>query len=202
MAVISNLVTQQTPIASGKTGTQVVKLIPGARVFIKAEDTTPAPPVVKMNGTPANLTGWTDLGIVDGLGKLTYTKETKEVRTGMENILRAVYVSQKTGKLEFDLSQLDDVVLENLTGITPSTITPGSIYQYNIGKEDVVTKAILMVLQNKLDGKEMQIYHPGAFINFSIAESGDALVMKGSADLPMFTYGSDVSVIYVHSILR
>jgi hypothetical protein len=201
MAVVTNLATRQDPIASGLTGTQVIKFLPGCRVLIKTKDTTATPPTTKMAGSPsANLSGWTDLGVVDQYAKLTYSKETQEVRTGVDNYLRAVYISQKTGQVEFDLSQVDDVVTQNLTGISPSTITAGSLVQFGIGQEDVVEKALLLVMQNKLDGKEIQIYHPSAFLNFQITQNGDFLVIRGSADFAPFTWQSNSGNIFVKSI--
>lgn len=196
MAVISNLNTQQTPITTGATGAQIQRLIPGPRVYIKTLDATATPVITKSNGTLPS--GWTDLGIVDGNVKVTYQKETKEVRTGIDNVLRYVYVDKKTGKFEFNLSQVDDVVMQQLTGISPSMLT-GSIAQFGIGQEDVVTKALLLVMQNKLDGKEITFYHPAAFLNFGIADSGDAVVVQGTADLPLFTFGA-VQVEYILQI--
>jgi len=191
MAVISNLNTQQTPISTGLSGTQIVRLIPGARVYIKTTDATAAPVTAKSNGVKP--TGWTDLGIVDGNAKVTYTKETKEVRTGIDNVLRYVYTDKKTGNFQFNLSQVDDVVIQQLTGISPSALG-GSIQQFTIGGEEVVTAALLLVLQNKLDGKELQFYHPGAFITFSFQDNADQMQVQGQGDLPLFTYGSNTGI--------
>jgi hypothetical protein len=187
MAVISNLNTRQNPIASGRTGTQVIKFIDAPRVYIKAVDSTPTPITVKSNGTVP--TGYTDLGIVNGKVKITYTKEVKEVRTGLDQILRQTYVGKKTANFEFQLSQFDDVVLEKLSGVTPSVLTAGSIVQFGIGNEDVVQNALLLVVQNKLDGKEIQFYNPDAFISFNIQDAGEETVVVGSGNLPAFAWG-------------
>ena len=188
MAVIVNKNTTQTPITSGLTGTQVVKFIDAPRVYIKAVDSTASPVTVKSNGSTPS--GWTDLGIVDGKVAITYEKELNEVRTGIDNILRASYVRQRTGSFEFSLSQFDDVVLKEVSGITPATVQSGSIMQFSVGGEDVVQRALLLVVQNKLDGKEWQFYHPNAFLSFNIADNGDFTVVRAKGDLPAFTFNA------------
>lgn len=188
MAIIVNKNTTQTPLTSGLTGTQVIKFIDAPRFYIKAKDSTPTPPVAKSNGsTPA---GWTDLGVVEGKARVAYDKELNEIRTGIDNILRVSYVRQRTGTLECVLTQFDDVVIQELSGVTPSVITSGSIVQFAIGGEDVIEKAILLVLQNKIDGKELQFYHPAGNVSFTIEESGDATVVRARVNLPAFVYDS------------
>jgi hypothetical protein len=187
MAVIVNKNTSQTPITSGLTGTQVVKFIDAPRVYIKALDATPLPVTTKSNGSTPS--GWTDLGSVEGKVAIRYEKEIKEVRTGIDQILRQSYVGQKTGSFEFVLAQFDDVVIKELSGLTPSSIQAGSTYQFMIGSEDIIQKALLLVVQNKLDGKEMQFYHPNADISFTIEDSNEQTVVRGRGNLPGFTYG-------------
>lgn len=187
MAVITNLNTTQTPITTGLTGTQLIRMIDAPRVYIKAKDTTAAPVVVKSNGSKPS--GWTDLGIIEGKVRIAYEKERKEVRTGIDQYLRVAYAGTKSGSFEFVLSQFDDVVIKELSGLTASTITSGSIVQFMLGHEDVVERALLLVVQNKLDGKEWQFYHPSAFVSFTIEDSGDATVVRGRADLPAFSFG-------------
>ncbi len=188
MAVITNKNTAQDPVASGRTGTQVVKFFDAPRVYIKTKDSSPTPIVVKSSGTtPA---GYTDLGIVDGKVKVTYSKEITEIRTGVDNILRSSFVRQRTGTFEATLSQLDDVVVENLSGVTPSVLLSGSIVQFALGAEDVIEKALILVIDNKLDGKELQFYAPAAQVSFSFEDSGDFSVIKMTANLPGFTYDS------------
>jgi hypothetical protein len=187
MAVISNLNSRQNPMAAaGLTGTQSTKWLDCPRVYVKAKDSSATPVAVKSNGTVPS--GWTDLGIVSGKAKVTYTKELQEIRTGLDNVLRSQYIRQRTGQLEFSLSQFDDVVLKALSGVTESVIQAGSIYQFGIGTEDVVEKAILLVTQNKLDGKEWQFYNPAAQVTFSIEDNGDETLLKGTAVLPAFTW--------------
>lgn len=189
MAIITNLNSRQTPmVATGSTGTQVVKFIDCPRVYIKDQDANPTPVTTKSNGAlPA---GWTDLGIVDGKVKVQYDKEQKEVRTGLDEILRAVYVGKKTAGFEFNLSQFDEVVIGQLTGLTSSLINSGSAAQFAVGSEDIVQKALLMVLQNKLDGREWQFYCPNAYMTFSMTDSGDTTLVTGKAMLPAFEYNS------------
>jgi hypothetical protein len=196
MAVIVNKNTTQTPIATGLTGAQVVKFIDAPRVYVKAVDSTPTPIVVKSNGSTPS--GYTDLGVVEGKVRVAYDKEIAEVRTGIDQFLRQSYVRQKTGTFEFVLSQFDDVVMKEISGLTPSVITSGSIVQFNVGSEDVISRALLMVVQNKLDGKEQQFYNPAADLSFTIEDSGDATVIRGRADLKGFTFGG-VEQLYVLS---
>lgn len=193
MAVIVNTNTRQNPMTTvGLTGAQVVRFIDGPRIYIKAVDSTPTPVVVKSNGvTP---TGWTDLGIVDGKAKVTYTKSIEEVRTGIDQVLQAEFVNKKTMQMQFNLTQFDDVVLEQLSALTTSTITSGSIVQFPVGQEDVVQRALLVVLQNKLDGKEWQFYSPDAYITFQYSDTGDYTFVQGNADLPLFVWGSSYAL--------
>jgi len=174
---------------AGQTGAQSIRLIPAPRVYVKAADITTAAPVeeyyTKSNGTtPA---GWTDLGIVDGNVAITYAKKTTDVKTGLDNYLRAVYINEKTASATFNLSQFDDVALEKLTGLTASVITSGSVVNFQIGQDDLVQLATLFVVQNKLDGKEWQFYNPSAYLNFSIADVNNATVLKVAAEFPSFT---------------
>jgi len=185
MAITVNKNTTQAGMtAAGRTGVQSIKFIPAPRVYIKAVDTSPAPCLAKSNGeTPS---GWTDLGSVAGAAKVTYTPKVQEVLTGIDNVFRAAYINGKTGQVEFSLAQLDDVVIEQVTGLTASVITSGSVISYQVGQTDLYQKAILLVLQNKLDGKELQFYNPNAYINFTFEDSGDAASMKVTAMLPFF----------------
>jgi len=189
MSIITNKNTTQTPLASGKTGAQVVKFIAGPRVYIKTAESLTAAPVqnyyTKSNGSTP--TGWTDLGIVIGNATVTYEKQTTEVRTGIDNVLRQEFVNQKNGTIEFNLGQLDDVALENISGLTASVIVSGSTVAYRVGEEDLTEKALLLVAQNKLDGKEIQFYNPRAMINFAIVENDNALVLRVTGKLPTFT---------------
>jgi len=187
MAVISNRNTQGTPIGPGLTGVQVVRFVDADRVYIKSPDalTGVVIPTTKSNGTtPA---GYTDLGIIDGKLKITYDKKSKDVLTGIDNYFRSEYVSEKTCMFEFNLSQFDDVVLASISGLSASMITSSTTYVFNVGQEDIVQKALILVSQNKLDGKELQYYNPGAYLNFGFADSGDAVILKCTAKLPFFT---------------
>jgi hypothetical protein len=175
--------------AAGRTGTQSLKFIPAPRVYVKTSDPQVNAPVqnyfTKSNGvTPV---GWTDLGTVQGQAKIAYTQKVKEVTTGIDNYFRAAYIDQKTGLLEFSLAQIDDVVLETITGLTASVITAGSVVNYQIGQLDLNQLAILLVVQNKLDGKEWQYYNPCAYLNFAFEDQADHMDLKVTGYLPFFT---------------
>jgi hypothetical protein len=189
MAIIVNKNTSQQPQTSiGRTGTQSIKFIDAPRVYVKAPESQTAAPVAsyftKSNGvTPS---GWTDLGIVNGKAKVTYTKKQKDVRTGIDNVFRSAYSDQKDCTLEFDMSQVDDILLETVSGLAASVLVSGSVVSYSVGQEDLTQLAILLVNQNKLDGKEWQYYNPCAYMNFVFSEATDAMEMKVTASLPSF----------------
>lgn len=201
MAVIVNAWTRQNPVTThGRTGEQSIKFIPAPRVFIKAADSTTAAPVqayyTKSAGTVP--TGWTDLGIIEGLATITYNKENTDVLTGVDQILRIRYISQKTAEIEANFSQFDDRAFENISGLTASVISNGSIIGYRVGEEDVITRALLLVADNKLDGKEWQIYNPSAYIGFSYELNGDFLELKMNAALGAFTPSGSASECLFH----
>lgn len=199
MALTNNLNTTQTPIASGKTGTQVIKFIAAPRVYTKAVDATPTPITVKSNGTLPS--GYTDMGIVNGNARIAYDKEIEEIRTGLDQVLRQQYIRQKTASIEFVLSQWDDVVMEAVMGVTASQISAGSTYQFRIGSEDIVERALLLVVQNKLDQKEWQLYNPNAQMSFVYEEDGEAVVVRVRANLPAFTFGGS-DILFVQTIYK
>jgi hypothetical protein len=188
MAVIVNKNTTQAPLTTGLTGAQVVKWIDAPRVYIKAVDATPTPVTTKSNGSTPS--GWTDLGSILGQARIQYDKEVKEIRTGLDNVLRTSYVGQKTAGMEFVCSQLDDVVVQELSGLTASMIVSASVYQFLIGSEDLIQKAILVVSQDKVTGKEWQWYNPNAFISFVLEENGEEKTIRGRANCPAFSFGS------------
>lgn len=194
MAVIVNRNTAQNPmLTGGLTGAQVLKFIDAQRVYIKSPDSITAAPVgtyfagtsSKSNGvTPA---GWTDLGIITGKPKVAYTKKVIEVTTGIDKVFRSAYTNEKKAQLQFDLGQFDDVALQQVSGLSPSIITSGSVVAYQVGGEDLNISGLLLVAQNKLDGKEIQFYNPAAYLNFEYADNGDEMVLKCTAYLPYFT---------------
>lgn len=190
MPIVVNKNTTQKPMSQlGRTGAQSVKFIPAPRVYVKTADSMTAAPVqdyfTKSNGvTP---TGWTDLGTVLGQLKVTYTQKVKEVTTGIDQVLRGAYVDSRTGTFEFSLQQLDDVTFEQISGITASVITAGSVVSYGLGSTDLNQLAMLLVCQNKFDGKEWQFYNPNAYTNFAYEEQGDAFALKVTGYLPFFT---------------
>jgi hypothetical protein len=77
--------------------------------------------------------------------------------------------------------------MSTVTGLTASVVTAGSVYTFHAGQEDIQQFALLLLLQNKLDGKEWQWYHPSAFVNWEYADSTDKIVLKVTALLTAFT---------------
>lgn len=201
MSVIVNKNTQQTPLSGvGRLANQSIVHIESPRVYILANAGVPvaesltAFPIqeyaVKSNGvTPTTGTTftWLDLGIIDGALKITYQKKVKEIRTGLDQILRTEYTQMRTGKLEANLTQYSDYVFEKISGLTASVLQSGSIISYGMGQEDLLVAGLLFVSQNKVDGLEWQWAHPAAYINFEIANKNDEVQLKMTADLPYFT---------------
>jgi hypothetical protein len=190
MAIAVNKNTQGTPLTvAGRSGAQSIKLIQAPRLYVKAADALTTTPVqnyyTKSSG--ATPTGWTDLGIVDGYAKIQYDKKVNEVRTGPDEYFRAAYTKQKTGVIEASLLQLDDITLEQISGLTASVITSGSVINYQIGSEDLNQLALLLVVTNKLDSKEWQFYNPSAYLNFTFEEKTDGISLKVTGLLPFFT---------------
>ncbi len=204
MSVIINKNTQQTPLtnpAGAVTGVQSIKFIPAGRVYLKTtpDSTTAAPVQVyaaytqKSNGATivapvgTGVTGGTyvDMGIMLTPGKLTYNKTQKKVQTGLDKITQLVYIESRDASLEFELTQMDDYVMQKL-GFIASVITNGSSINFQIGQEEVVNVALVVVYQNKLDGKEIQWYHPNAALTVSFNQNGDELSVKVSCELIAF----------------
>jgi hypothetical protein len=206
MAVIVNKNTQGTPITSGRlTSGSSIRHIEAPRIYIllaaagtPVAEVTVACPVqnymTKSNGvTPTPVGGtntWADLGIVNGFLKVNYVKSVKLIETGIDQVMRMAYVNKKTMTLEATLDQFSDYVLEKVSGLTASVITSGSIINYQVGQEDLVTAGILLVSQNKIDGQEWQFFNPAALTNFVFEEKGDALALKMTAYCPFFQANS------------
>jgi hypothetical protein len=205
MSVIINKNTQQSPLtnpAGAQTGLQSIKFIPAGRVYLKtAPDSTTAAPVnvyaaytQKSNGqtitapvgTGVTVGSYVDLGIMLTPGKLTYNKVQKKVQTGLDKITQLIYVESRDANLEFELTQLDDYILQQL-GFKASVITAGSSINFQVGQEDVVNCALVVVYQNKIDGKEIQWYHPSAALTVTFNQSGDELSVKVMCELIAFT---------------
>jgi hypothetical protein len=197
MAILTNKNTQGTPLtALGTSGAQSIKLIPAPRVYVKTSDpltgtVIPGFQGVSWKSNGVTPTGWTDLGYVVGNAKVGYGKKTKEVRTGIDNEFRAAYTSQKDGTIEFSLGQLDDITLATISGLSASVITAQSVVAYKLGQEDLNQMALLLVVQNKLDGKEWQFYNPNSYLNFAIDDTNDGMTLKVTGMLPFFTVGVD-----------
>lgn len=213
MTVIVNKNTQQTPLGNpsgANDGVQSIKFIPAGRVYIKtAPDSTTATPVAlyaaysqKSNGqtivapvgvgvTPGT---YVDLGIMSTPGKLTYNKVQKKVQTGIDKITQLIYVESRDANLEFELDQLDDYILAQL-GFVTSVITSGSSVNFQIGQEDVVNVAIVIVYQNKIDGKEIQWYHPSGALTVTFNSAADMLSVKVSCEMIAFQSASSYNIL-------
>jgi hypothetical protein len=146
------------------------------------------------------------MGVVEGKAKIGVQKKVKEVSTGIDDVFRAAYTDGKRGEVEFTLSQLDDVIFGDasglgVTGLTASVISAGSTYRYFVGQEDLQQVALLLVVQNKLDGKEWQFYNPAAYLNYSVEDNGDALELKVTGLLPFFTVTGQTKELMVAQTL-
>jgi hypothetical protein len=195
---ITNRITSGAPLTtSGVLGVQTQTFIPAARVFMKLTQdlqSAGAPPVAKigLTGTAATLgTGWIDLGTLDGGVTTTYTKTKKDIKTGIDQKLRTSYISDTTFELSCNLLQVGDYLLQNVLGLTPSILQPGSIASFALGQETYGQYALCVVWQNKIDGKENQLYNPAAFIDATIADASEHLVLKFDAKFPAFTQAGD-----------
>lgn len=205
MAVIVNKNTQQTPLGNpvgSVTGVQSIRFIPAGRVYVKTSpDSVTAAPVnvyaaytqksngatvVAPAGTGVTAGTYLDLGIMSTPGKLTYNKNQKKIQTGIDKITQLIYVESRDASLEFNLDQLDDYILQQL-GFSASVITNGSSINFQIGQEDVVTLAMVVVYQNKIDGKEIQWYHPAAAFTVTFDSSADQLSVKCNVELTAYT---------------
>jgi hypothetical protein len=93
--------------------------------------------------------------------------------------------------MTWNLLQVGDYLLQNVLGLTPSILQPGSIASFALGQETFGQYAICVVWQNKIDGKENQLYNPAAFIDAVIADATDHLVLKCDAKFPAFTQAGD-----------
>lgn len=176
----SNKWTQQPPLSGSST-----RVVLAERAFIAPSDTVYADPTAKLAGTdPAS--PWADLGIVkDSKILLTYTKDTKPVETGIEKVLRGTYVLGKKATATFTLEQYDIGTLALVGGLTPTAV--GAIgNKVQIGQDDIVEGALLFLGTNKVDAKEFHHYTKKASLSWSIAEDGDARVMKVDAMLYSF----------------
>lgn len=189
MSIVINKNTSGLPMTQqGRTGVQSYMYVPAPRVYIKAADSISAAPVqnyfTKSNGvTPA---GWTDLGTVQGVAKLNYNAKVKQIDLGIDNRLYGAYLDSTSATLDFSLVQFDDVVVETISGMSASVITAGSVVNYGWGQTDLNQSALLLVVQNKLNGKEWQFYNPNAFINYTFQESASGMELKVTSYLPFF----------------
>lgn len=186
--IASNVNTMQDSLAN-----QSVKCILASRAFIAPADEVG--PGTKLNvGAGFNTStapggNWTDLGaIMKSKVSMAYNKDYAEVRSGLDGVFRAAYVTSKTCEWNFALDNYDTTVLGLITGQPSSTINGGGAplsvgYRFWIGSEDIVTKALLIVGTNKIDGKEHQYWAKQALLKFAWEEDGDAVVIRVTATL-------------------
>jgi hypothetical protein len=195
MAIATNKQTQQPALTSD---TSSVKCILAGRAYVKdctSPVTTAVAPVAgKAESTTPS--GWTDLGaVMRSKVTMEYVKEYSDVRTGLDGVYYASYVTAKSCSWSFALDQYDATVLALLTGKTKGTgyITSSTQigYRFWIGKEDLVEKQLLLIGTNKLDEKEHQYWTPQADLRFSWEEDGDAIVIRVTAMLRSNTYSQD-----------
>jgi hypothetical protein len=186
--ITTNRNTTQAPLsATGRTGQQSIKFIPAPRVYIGPPDySTPANVLLGFSNGNSPV-GFKDLGIVEGSAKVYVSRSTNPIYVGVDRLLRTVYSQAINGNISFALSQFDDFALESVSGIAPLYASSGVYANYQLGGQDLIPVSLLLVSQNKLDGKEWQFYNPTALISFSIEPSGDAMVLKVSAILPAFS---------------
>ena len=72
---------------------------------------------------------------------------------------------------------------------------------FQIGQEDVFRTALLCVYCNKLDGKEIHIYHPSAALTVSFDSANDKILTKVSAEMTAFTAeGATIESLYSMTI--
>lgn len=195
---ITNRITSGAPLTvPGVLGVQTQTFIPAARVFMKniADSQSAAqPPIAKLGltGTAATLgAGWIDLGTLDGGVTTTFTKTKKDIKTGIDQKLRASYISDTTFEMSWNLLQVGDYILQNVLGLTPSILQSGSSASFALGQESYGQYALCIVWQNKVDGKENQVYNPAAFLDAVIADASDHLILKCDAKFPAFTQAGD-----------
>jgi hypothetical protein len=203
--IASDIRTMGDPLTGSST-----KLIPATRVYIKTAITTPftEPASGRITATTGPA-GWTDLGgILNSKVMITYNKDLKEIRTGLDQILRVSYVSNKTATASFALENYDVAALAAITGQTALLVYSGTPSAYVgqklfIGKEDVVSKAIMFLCTNKIDNKEHRFFNPSADLSFTFEEDGDSVVIRVTASLNGFVPADDTSGLtsyYTHTV--
>lgn len=198
---ISNIATQQDSL----TG-QSVKCILATRAYICDAVNAPASlagtPTARCSSATAGVTTWSaptaatgtwaDMGaVLRSKVSMTYDKTYTEVRTGLDGVFRAAYVTAKSCSWAFGLENYDYTVLGQITGTTMRSSATGSgAYQFWIGKEDTIVKQLLLVGVNKIDGKEHHYYCPEALLKFAWGEDGDAIVVNVTADLRSYDFSA------------
>lgn len=196
ISIASNQNTQQ-----GTLTNQSVKCILASRAFIS---TAGAVPTAKL-GTIAPYTytapsNWSDLGaVLKSKVSMTYNKDYAEVRSGLDGVFRAAYVTSKTCEWNFALDNYDTTVMGLLLGQTASVnsaVATSVGYTFWVGREDIITRKLLVIGTNKIDGKEHQYYAPEALLKFAWEEDGDAIVIRVTATLRASTIAAGYDDFY------
>jgi hypothetical protein len=177
--------TQNPSVAQGRTGQQSLRFIPAPRVYIAPPDYSPVPGTVFPLSNGSTPSAFTDLGVVTGNASVQITRATAPVFSGVDKIQTGVVSQGISGGVSFSLSQMDDFLLEQLSGTGPAYTSTGYA-NYQIGGQNLTPAALLLVVQNKLDGKEWQFYNPTALLSFSFDNQSDAMGLKVSGILPAY----------------
>jgi hypothetical protein len=187
----TNKWTQQTPLSGASTRTVLAE-----RVYYAAANTAYADPSAKLAGADPG-GSWSDMGIVkDSKVTLTYTKETKPVMTGIEQVRRGSYTMAKKASAAWTLEQFDIDTISILSGLS-ITAVGGIGGKLHLGQDDVVEKALLFAGTNKVDSKEFQHYSKKASLTWDPAEDGDARVLKVTADFYSFLPSGETVEAYL-----
>jgi hypothetical protein len=198
MLIVNRNTTQSPMTRTGRTGAQSIRCIPAPRVYIGPPDYLDTPNVVFGFSNGNSPIGFVDVGVVSGAATVALNRSLNEIFCGVDKILSNVYSQSTKASISFTLSQLDDVALETAAGVVPAFSGAGYV-NYQIGQPNITPAGLLLVSQNKLDGKEWQFYNPAALLTVSFDNNSDAMEIKVSAILPSFKpiAGADSQVLSV-----
>lgn len=194
--IASNKQTQQPSLAD-----QSVRCILAGRAYVKALDATAAtnkaPQIGKIgNGNDPSFTslGWVDLGaIAKSKVMMEYSKEYTEVRAGLDGVYKCSYVTSKSCQWTFALENYDHAVMAAITGqnfVSTALVSSATGYKFWVGKEDTVSKQLLVVGTNKIDSKEHQYWCPSVDMRFAWADDGDAITIQITALLRSYAFNA------------
>lgn len=198
MITVNKNTTQTPSTAAGRTGQQSIRFIPAPRVYIAPPDYSPVPGTVFALSNGSTPSTFTDLGVVNGNASVQATRSLVPIFSGVDKIQTGVVCNGIDASVNFSLSQMDDFILEKVSGTGPAYTGTGYA-NYQIGGQNLTAAALLLVVQNKLDGKEWQFYNPTALLSFSFENQSDAMGLKVSGVLPAYaTYlGGPKSILSI-----